>query len=206
MILFFRPRIWDTAPMRLAILLGSIGLFLVPPLLAPQADEADVVAVRAYPLENGTWRFDVTVSHADEGWNHYASGWEILGPDGRSIAQRVLRHPHVEGNPFTRSLPAVRIPAGIEEVTVRAQDKVHGYGGTERMVDLTKRPAVGIPVESSSPQEESPSGRPADGSAATGPISCRQARGTHQASAGPESHDRDPRPHSRSSAPMERTS
>jgi hypothetical protein len=104
--------------------------------LPVRAGEADVLAVEAEPAGDGTWRFDVTVVHADAGWNHYADRWEILAPDGRLLATRVLLHPHVNEQPFTRSLDGVQIPSGMRSVTLRAHDKVHGFGGDEITVDL----------------------------------------------------------------------
>lgn len=69
--------------------------------------------------------------HADEGWDHDADRFEVLAPDGTVPGTRVLLHPHVEEQPFTRSLGDVTIPAGIESVRIRAHDSVHGYGGAE---------------------------------------------------------------------------
>jgi hypothetical protein len=43
----------------------------------------------------------------------------------------VLRHPHVDEQPFTRALEDVRIPADVERVRVRAGDSKHGTGGEE---------------------------------------------------------------------------
>jgi len=103
------------------------------------AGEADVLAAEATALEGGRYRFDVTVRHADEGWKHYADRWELLAPDGTVLATRVLRHPHVEDQPFTRSLPAVTLPEDTRQVTVRAHDSVHGLGGAEVTVELPAR-------------------------------------------------------------------
>ena len=96
---------------------------------AAHAGEADVVGVAIHAESGGTWRFDVTVRHADTGWDHYADGWDVLAPDGTVLGTRTLFHPHVGEQPFTRSLGGVAIAAGIAEVTVRAHDKAHGYGG-----------------------------------------------------------------------------
>jgi hypothetical protein len=117
---------------------GALAAVLL--LLGPGragAGEADVVAVEAVQESPGTWRFDVTVAHADEGWDHYADRWEVLAPDGRVLGTRVLLHPHVGEQPFTRSLGGVAIPAGIDHVVVRAHDSVHGLGGAEMTVTLT---------------------------------------------------------------------
>ena len=99
--------------------------------LAVQAGEADVIAVKIIKssTESRVYSFDVTVSHGDEGWKHYVNSWDIVGPDGAILATRVLYHPHVSEQPFTRSLSGVKIPKGISTVTIRAHDLVHGYGG-----------------------------------------------------------------------------
>jgi hypothetical protein len=76
-----------------------------------------------------TWRFSATVAHADEGWDHYADAWRVVGPDGTVYGVRELLHPHVTEQPFTRSLSGVAIPEGVERVTVEARDSVHGWGG-----------------------------------------------------------------------------
>jgi len=93
------------------------------------AGEADVVEVNVTQTGDETYKFDVTVRHADEGWEHFANKWEVTDPDGTVIGTRVLAHPHVEEQPFTRSLSGVKIPKNLAEVTVRAHDLVHGYGG-----------------------------------------------------------------------------
>ena len=103
---------------------------------AGEADVVEVEAVRAW--WGASFRFDVTVRHADAGWDHYADKWEVLTPDGAILATRVLGHPHVDEQPFTRSLTGVRVPEGITSVIVRAHDSVHGLGGTEMKVELVR--------------------------------------------------------------------
>ena len=98
--------------------------------------KADVISVNVTETGPNTYRFDVTVRHGDTGWDHYADRWEVLGPDGKIMATRVLLHPHVSEQPFTRSLTGIKIPPSISQVTVRAHDKVHGYGGAEVIVTL----------------------------------------------------------------------
>ena len=93
------------------------------------AGQADVVEVDVTRTADGTYNFSVTVSHADEGWKHYANKWDVMAPDGTVLGTRSLAHPHVDEQPFTRSLGGVKIPEDIDEVTVRAHDLVHGYGG-----------------------------------------------------------------------------
>lgn len=102
------------------------------------AGEADVVGAKARLMPDGAWRFDVTVRHKDTGWTHYADRWDVVGPDGNVLGERVLLHPHETEQPFTRSLSGVRIPAGVKRVTLRAHDKVHGLGGREFTVELRR--------------------------------------------------------------------
>jgi len=91
--------------------------------------EADVEQVIVTNTGDRTFRFDVTVRHDDTGWDHYADKWEVLAPHGEILATRTLLHPHVDEQPFTRSLTGIRIPASVVEVIVRAHDSVHEYGG-----------------------------------------------------------------------------
>ena len=96
---------------------------------AAYAGEADVIEVKVRRIAGDSYNFDVTVRHTDEGWKHYANKWDVTAPDGTVLGTRILAHPHVDEQPFTRSLAGVKIPAGIDEVTVRAHDLVHEYGG-----------------------------------------------------------------------------
>ena len=107
---------------------------------AAWAGEADVVEARITSTSTSTYSFDVTVRHADTGWDHYANKWDIVGPDGAILGTRVLYHPHVSEQPFTRGLNDVKIPPGIDQVTIRAHDSVHGYGGREISVAVPNRP------------------------------------------------------------------
>lgn len=101
------------------------------------AGEADIVNVEVKKTGNNVYRFDVTVRHADEGWDHYADRWEVLSVDGKKVfGTRVLMHPHVNEQPFTRSLSGVKVPEGVEKVIVKSHDKLHKYGGAERLVKL----------------------------------------------------------------------
>ena len=80
------------------------------------AGEADVIAVDATKEGKDRYSFGVTVRHADEGWKHYADAWEVVAPDGTVLGTRTLYHPHVNEQPFTRSLSGVQVPAGTREV------------------------------------------------------------------------------------------
>ena len=115
-------------------------LFLIIALLLPlnvvYAGEADVVDVKVKRTGENRFSFSVTVYHSDIGWDHYANKWDVVAPDGTVLGTRILHHPHVNEQPFTRSLSGVKIPATIDTVTVRAHDSVHEYGGKAVTVDL----------------------------------------------------------------------
>ncbi len=98
--------------------------------LVPVAAVADVPRVlqTTGTQSGGTWRFDVTVAHPDEGWDHYADAWEVAAPDGTVLGTRALEHPHEAEQPFTRALGGVEIPGSVTEVVIWAHDSVHGWG------------------------------------------------------------------------------
>lgn len=79
--------------------------------------------------------FSVTLRHNDEGWHHYADKWQVMSGE-RILATRVLNHPHVDEQPFTRSLKGVRIPVEVSEVRVRAWDSKHGRSPNEYLYKL----------------------------------------------------------------------
>jgi len=96
-----------------------------------QAGQADVLKAEIDRQPDGNFHIAVTVRHADEGWNHFADRWEVIDPRGKVIAKRVLLHPHVNEQPFTRSLAGIRILPTDTWVRIRAHDSLHGHGGRE---------------------------------------------------------------------------
>jgi hypothetical protein len=97
------------------------------------ADVADVVITADAP---GTYRLEVTVRSPDTGWEKYADAWEVRAPDGSVLGTRVLAHPHVDEQPFTRSLSGVAVPEGMAEVEVAARDLVEGFCGETMTVPV----------------------------------------------------------------------
>ena len=112
-----------------------LNFWLLPATLF--AGEADVIKVEV-DKSGSTYSFSVTVKHADESWQHYANKWDVVSLEGQVFATRILHHPHVNEQPFTRSLSGVAVDSGIDSVIIRAHDLVHGYGGKEMVVELTK--------------------------------------------------------------------
>ena len=103
---------------------------------AAYAEPPRIDNVSARQSSDGTWRFDVTISHPDTGWDHYADGWRVLDMNGNELGMRVLHHPHVEEQPFTRSLSGVRIPEGSKQVQIQARDTPAGWNDSATKVNL----------------------------------------------------------------------
>jgi len=89
---------------------------------------ANVVAATIEP-SGDTYRLSATILSADTGWDKYADAWEVRGPDGTVLGTRILAHPHVDEQPFTRSLTDVEIPAGVAHVEIVARDSEAGFCG-----------------------------------------------------------------------------
>ena len=100
------------------------------------ASEADVQDVEVIDEGDDRYTFNVNVRHDDEGWDHYADRWEILNLQDEIIAVRVLRHPHLKQESFTRSLPFVPVHQDTKEVKVRAHCSVDGFTGKEVVIKL----------------------------------------------------------------------
>jgi len=110
--------------MRLIVACATMALNL-----GAHAGMADVIHAQADCDTHRRCTVTVTVRHADSGWDHYANAWIVRAPDGHVLATRTLLHPHVDEQPFTRSLNDVLIPRGLDHVVVEAIDSVHGAGG-----------------------------------------------------------------------------
>lgn len=123
--------------LRIGLVIALFSTVLVLCHSAGGKSLADVQYVKVVK-KGDVWDFHVTVKHDDTGWDHYADWWRITTEEGEEIARRVLRHPHIDEQPFTRSLYGVSIPEGVGIIMIEAHDKVHGYGGRTVVVDLAK--------------------------------------------------------------------
>lgn len=86
--------------------------------------------------QGGVWTANVTLKHADTGWDHYADGWRVVDAKGNVLGHRTLYHPHENEQPFTRSLSGINIPSNLKEVYIEAHDKVHGWNPEKYTVKL----------------------------------------------------------------------
>ena len=99
----------------------SLVLFVSP----SYANQVEIVEVKIKTIGVNHYRIDTTIKHADTGWDHYANAWLVFDESGNKIGERVLHHPHVKEQPFTRSL-RLSIATGVKTITIKAQDSVHG--------------------------------------------------------------------------------
>lgn len=111
-----------------------------PPIsdVEPTLGCADVVDVEI-EATGDTFRISTTVRSADTGWEKYADAWEVRAPSGEVLGERVLAHPHVEEQPFTRSLSDVTIPPDVTQIEVAARDSVAGFCGATLTVPVPGR-------------------------------------------------------------------
>ena len=115
-------------PFPTSTFLGGVVLSAVISVPSAVADKARVLKATVPPNIGNSSTFSVTVAHADSGLKHCADKFEVLAADGTVLETRILYHPHVDEQPFTRGLGNVQIPAGIAQVIVRASDNVHKAG------------------------------------------------------------------------------
>jgi hypothetical protein len=119
-----------------AALAGLLLLAASPAL----AGEADVLAVAVERHAGTEDMFDVraTILSNDTGPDYYADAVEVLAPDGRVLGRLELAQPHADEQPFTRALENLKVPVGIDRVTVRARHKPRGYDGQTVTVRLPR--------------------------------------------------------------------
>ena len=123
--------------LRCSTALAVLLLSLVFGACSARAGEVEIVSAKATGSA-GTWTFAVTLRHDDTGWDHYADLWQVFTPDGEFLGERVLLHPHVDEQPFTRSQSGITIPEGVSQVIIRARDTVHGVSPQEYKLNLDR--------------------------------------------------------------------
>lgn len=118
--------------MRLLAILPVVLTLLAAPTFA---DPARILAAEAEATGSG-WRVSVTLEHGDTGWDDYADGWRVELADGTVIGTRPLAHPHVNEQPFTRSLSGVAASGEPDALFIRARTSTTGWGETRHRLPL----------------------------------------------------------------------
>lgn len=111
-----------------------MGLLLTNAVFASDVEIVKVVLTK----QTGTWRADVTLNHADTGWKHYADAWRLVDEKGNEIGKRTLYHPHVNEQPFTRSLSRFQIPGHTKVIYVEAHDFNRGWSANKVKINMQK--------------------------------------------------------------------
>lgn len=97
-------------------------------LVGVSAHAGDVTIVGAELRSSGSgYSLSATLEHGDTGWDHYADAFEARLDDGTVLETRILLHPHVNEQPFTRSSSTFSIPEGVDSIRVYARDTEHGW-------------------------------------------------------------------------------
>ncbi len=102
------------------------------------AGEVNIVTADFRTADNRLWSIQVTLQHADSGWDHYADHWRVVDPAGNVVADRVLYHPHVDEQPFTRGLQGIPLQPEMGLLVIEAHDTVHGWSRQRLQVDLSQ--------------------------------------------------------------------
>ncbi|MCU7960409.1 MAG: hypothetical protein KZQ58_10515 [gamma proteobacterium symbiont of Bathyaustriella thionipta] len=111
-------------------------LFILSVSPFAHAGEVEILAADFKRTADHTWSVQVTLRHDDSGCDHYADRWRVLDDDGNILGERVLYHPHVTEQPFTRGLSGIVIPDGVTSVYIEAHDSVHGWATKKQYVNL----------------------------------------------------------------------
>ena len=112
-----------------------------------EADDIKILAADFHNSGGVQWSVNVTLKHGDAGRDHYADNWRVVDDEGNILGDRVLLHPHVDEQPFTRGLDDMKVPEGTTTVYIEAHDKVHGWTPSRLKVDLSKASSGRLSVE-----------------------------------------------------------
>ena len=99
----------------------------------------EVLAVKVTPIDDASWRFNVTLSSTYDNPERYADAWRVLDGDGEELGIRVLGHDHAGEQPFTRS-HTIQIPDTLDTVFVEGRDQANGWSGQRFEVNLPAQP------------------------------------------------------------------
>lgn len=113
------------------LILTSLLSLPIPAL----ADDPQIIDAKAALTSSG-WKVSVTLTHPDTGWDHFADGWRVLDTSGNELGLRVLAHPHVTEQPFTRSLLLKDVPKNLQTLQIQARCLVDGWGSELYSVEL----------------------------------------------------------------------
>ena len=103
---------------------------------------ANVVGAAVTRNLDGTFDLRITVRSADKGPEYYCDRIEIVDPEGKLLHTHRVAKPHPNEQPFSETLRNLRLPAELEQVTLRARmlpDKTTGKDRTLKLPPLKKK-------------------------------------------------------------------
>lgn len=109
-------------------------------------DYAQIEDVKAVQSKDKTWCFEVQIKHNDQGWNHYANGWQVYDLEGDIISGIIIGHPHDKKQPFIRRHCNIKIKPDVPKVVVKTRCNVHGFGGRAIVLDMEKTKGDGYTI------------------------------------------------------------
>lgn len=127
----------------IALLLLSLVFYS----LVSAASDVHILATTIIHQSQNEYLVNVKLQHQDTGWEHYADEWRIVDQHGNILARRILLHPHVNEQPFTRSLSNVKLDDDLSIIYIEAHDKLHGWTENKLEIDLKTMQAGKLLVE-----------------------------------------------------------
>lgn len=99
----------------------------------------DIRSAMLEPTGDGVYTATVTVSSPYDTPDRYADGWRVLkaGTD-EVLGEHMLAHDHADEQPFSRNQTGLKIPDGVDRVTIEGRDQENGYGGDTMTIDVPR--------------------------------------------------------------------
>jgi hypothetical protein len=118
--------------------MNALSAALVLLFAAPAFADAPDIAGATATETGGRWTVTVTIAHRDTGWDHFASGFAVLLPDGTQLGYLELSHPHTGHDTFSASLTGLRISGEVPFVLIRTRCSLVGWAAEAVQVDLPR--------------------------------------------------------------------
>ena len=116
------------------LLLLSLVLYII----ITTASDVQLLTAAIIHQSQDEYLVSIKLQHEDTGWDHYADEWRIVDQQGTVLGTRVLLHPHVQEQLFTRALSNVKLDDKHTKIYIEAHDKQHGWAKEKLEIDFTK--------------------------------------------------------------------
>lgn len=116
----------------------ALATFAALNLATGAGAEAPKVASASIVQDGAGWTVRALIRHPDSGWDHYASGWQVLAPDGTVLGFAEITHPHLEGEPIQEELTGITLPDGADHLMIRVRCTLDGWSARFFRLDLPR--------------------------------------------------------------------